>query len=419
MDWKPEFDSLCSDHDWDSWFAQSSPGGKRPNLKSDYVAIILAARPKDEGEGEGSHNPMLLSYLPVSYRILDRLVTEWSLHGSLVKTINRGHGPVFERTYLTMGNPPQPAIVYNCRSSNDWPGDMSLSMTHFISSNKTHAIAFGCDPKAMIEVSGRLGNAEDALLHPLLLIGIFAEIERKRHIAMVKIRLERLVRTVSILSGSVQEGSDEIEGDGNHINPWLETHHIKNGLENWKSQLLKMTQHADELPTRSWLHHEKEFRDKAEKAGLRVKERLEQIIIDYEEKIRECEMKHTKTNMDIALSTKRDGSQMKSIALLTMVFLPATFVTSMFSMTFFQWIPEDSSQTVSPYIWIYFVVTLGLTFMTVGLWYLFANTKQVTLDDEPDLEKGHGLRKTLSDLSTFTTKTFSTMTSTGPPEKSM
>jgi hypothetical protein len=30
--------------------------------------------------------------------------------------------------------------------------------------------------------------------------------------------------------------------------------------------------------------------------------------------------------MDIALETKRDGSQMKSIALLTMIFLPATFV---------------------------------------------------------------------------------------------
>lgn len=35
---------------------------------------------------------------------------------------------------------------------------------------------------------------------------------------------------------------------------------------------------------------------------------------------------HTKANMQIAISTKKDGSRMKSIALLTMVFLPATFV---------------------------------------------------------------------------------------------
>lgn len=38
------------------------------------------------------------------------------------------------------------------------------------------------------------------------------------------------------------------------------------------------------------------------------------------------EQAHTKANMEIALATKKDGSQMKSIAILTMIFLPATFV---------------------------------------------------------------------------------------------
>lgn len=35
---------------------------------------------------------------------------------------------------------------------------------------------------------------------------------------------------------------------------------------------------------------------------------------------------HTQANMAIAMLTRRDSSQMKSIALLTMIFLPATFM---------------------------------------------------------------------------------------------
>lgn len=232
-------------------------------------------------------------------------------------------------------------------------------MTYFIQSNTTHAIAFGCSKKVMREFNGRLANAEGALLHPLLLVGIFAEIERKRHFAMVEIRLERLLKLVSLLSNytSYQQASPEAQEEERHpVDPWLETHHIKTGLENWKSQLRKMTQHVEELPGKCWRYHEMEFHNKGEEAGQRIKERLEQIMIDYDEKIRACEMimegttlatslvlasgmytqtastddqpqTHTKANIDIAWSTKKDGSQMKSIALLTMVFLPATFVT--------------------------------------------------------------------------------------------
>ncbi|KAI8166083.1 hypothetical protein K4K49_010055 [Colletotrichum sp. SAR 10_70] len=78
------------------------------------------------------------------------------------------------------------------------------------------------------------------------------------------------------------------------------------------------------------------FESTARASGNRIKERLIEIIGDYDEKISECDMimegtilanslAHTQTNMKIALSTKRDSSHMKSIALLTAVFLPPTF----------------------------------------------------------------------------------------------
>lgn len=45
-------------------------------------------------------------------------------------------------------------------------------------------------------------------------------------------------------------------------------------------------------------------------------------------------------------------------------------------MTFFQWLPEDSDQIVSPFVWIYFLVTISLTLITVGSWHFLTNKRE-------------------------------------------
>ncbi|KAF4839441.1 hypothetical protein CGCSCA4_v011268 [Colletotrichum siamense] len=127
-----------------------------------------------------------------------------------------------------------------------------------------------------------------------------------------------------------------------------------------------------------------EFRKLMRDTGDRIKERLQDIIREYDERIRDCErnlegmslanqMAHTKANMEIASRTKSDSTQMKSIALLTMVFLPATFLATVFSMSFFNWQPEsEKGETeVSPRIWIYVVMATGVTILTVLAWLWF------------------------------------------------
>ncbi|KAK0752897.1 hypothetical protein B0T18DRAFT_395581 [Schizothecium vesticola] len=52
---------------------------------------------------------------------------------------------------------------------------------------------------------------------------------------------------------------------------------------------------------------------------------------------------------------------MKALAILTMVFLPATFVGTFMSMGLFNWQPKDGDSVLSPWWYIYFVVTGGLT----------------------------------------------------------
>lgn len=55
-------------------------------------------------------------------------------------------------------------------------------------------------------------------------------------------------------------------------------------------------------------------------------------------------------------------------------------------MTFFQWIPENSGKIVSPLLWIYFLVTVGLTLFTVCVWHFFVNRKKHAKFHQGDVE---------------------------------
>ncbi|KAH3919719.1 hypothetical protein HBH56_017900 [Parastagonospora nodorum] len=122
--------------------------------------------------------------------------------------------------------------------------------------------------------------------------------------------------------------------------------------------------------------------DHVRAVGEKIKVRLSAIIDDYDEKIRDCNMRvdgmamatqwsQSETAVEIALATSQDSKVMRSISLVTMVFLPGTFFATVFSMTFFDWNDDKGKALVSKYLWIYVVVTVFFTAITIGLWYFF------------------------------------------------
>ncbi|KAF4953242.1 hypothetical protein FSARC_12446 [Fusarium sarcochroum] len=78
------------------------------------------------------------------------------------------------------------------------------------------------------------------------------------------------------------------------------------------------------------------------------------------------------TSVEIALSTRQDSRCMRSITIVTMIFLPGTWLAGVFSMTFLDWHSDDGAANVSEYVWIYALVTLILTAFTAGSWYFVA-----------------------------------------------
>ncbi|KAF5229167.1 hypothetical protein FOXYS1_15954, partial [Fusarium oxysporum] len=115
------------------------------------------------------------------------------------------------------------------------------------------------------------------------------------------------------------------------------------------------------------------------RTGLKIRGRLQEIIKDYNEKIRECtsgiegmvmatQWAQGETNVEIALATSQDSRHMRSIALVTMVFLPGTFFASIFSIGFFDFKGSNGSVVVSQLFWLYVVLAVGFTVLTVGAW---------------------------------------------------
>ncbi|EPE33279.1 hypothetical protein GLAREA_06291 [Glarea lozoyensis ATCC 20868] len=122
------------------------------------------------------------------------------------------------------------------------------------------------------------------------------------------------------------------------------------------------------------------------RVGYKIHDRVQSIIDEYDDKIRDCTMRvdgmamatqwaQGETNVEIAYSTSKDSSHMRSIALVTMIFLPGTFFATVFSMTFFNWSATDG-QIVSSYFWIYIVVAVACTVLTVGVWWYFVTYRQ-------------------------------------------
>ncbi|KAK5997638.1 hypothetical protein PT974_03002 [Cladobotryum mycophilum] len=185
-----------------------------------------------------------------------------------------------------------------------------------------------------------------------------------------------------------------------HIVPWLKNSYLKNGLENWRAQLLRMIDHVDELDKTCFgikitSGREDEI-EALRETGAIIKGRLRELVSEYDEFIREitnvmeamnlavqlelnnASRKDTRinqqisaTSLEVAEMTRNDGSLMKSIAILGMIFLPATFVSTFFSMGFFQWKNGSSKGSVSRDLWVYVVATLAVTFLTLGIFYTF------------------------------------------------
>lgn len=175
--------------------------------------------------------------------------------------------------------------------------------------------------------------------------GIIAELERARHIQVVEATIDELetrIFEVDLKSGDM-DGVPDPEAEKRNYEKrtaWLDTTYLRNGLISWNAQLAKMRQHAEELRDavfRPSLHktevwnthleleddwssglryrgvpsarggdslrstqvdeageanrHRECVKEQMRRAGYKIGVRIQEIIDEYDDKIRDCTMR--------------------------------------------------------------------------------------------------------------------------------
>ncbi|CAN9309015.1 unnamed protein product [Alternaria alternata] len=320
--------------------------------------------------------------LPFSYKTFKSICQKFRVHGSITKTITRTTSPSFSCEKVVMD---QAAYVYNCRTSREWPSDMALSATSYPEKGLTYAILYGCTSDIERSLLRSLNSTGDAASHPLLMPGIFAELELLRYTRQVSSKIVDVESKIFALDfESVgTEGLSREELEKRHEekrNTWLDMTYLRNSLITTNVQNEKMSKHAVDVGkefydpvghrTDSRRFSESEiklaarsetsdtlvvdqicsspieytqpgdsdtiFSQRMRQVGKKIELRLNTICEEYDAKIRDCTMRvdgmamatqwsHSETAVEMALATNRESRVMKSISLVTMVFLPGTF----------------------------------------------------------------------------------------------
>ncbi|KAK7941509.1 uncharacterized protein PG986_013896 [Apiospora aurea] len=98
-------------------------------------------------------------------------------------------------------------------------------------------------------------------------------------------------------------------------------------------------------------------------------------------------------NSKVALSSKRDSMAMKTVALITMVFLPGTFVATFLSMPLFDWNADTGgTPSSSPFQWIYWATTMPLTIAFMAGWWVWWKLEDRKWDEELERAKEENQR---------------------------
>jgi Mg2+ and Co2+ transporter CorA len=92
--------------------------------------------------------------------------------------------------------------------------------------------------------------------------------------------------------------------------------------------------------------------------------------------------KDNDVNIEISRATKADSVAMKSIAIVTLTFLPATYVSALLGMNLFNFDPNAHGGhiTYSPDLWIYFLSSILLSVAVLAIWWVWQRREDMIGD---------------------------------------
>ncbi|KAI2463873.1 hypothetical protein F4781DRAFT_426010 [Annulohypoxylon bovei var. microspora] len=360
-----------------------------------------------DGDSELS-NP---SHLPVSKGEFSQLIEIFHIHRTIVRTICREIA-YFSSMYVRKGACDTDNLVYTARMSSDWLQDMAVSSTYLVQKMLSFSVFYGCSEEQSSKIEKRLFDAGKSVYHPMLALGILVELDRDRLVAQVESVTDSFVSFMEDLSHTTYDPRAVVslgEGHDRLSNMYNDSMQLVKGIKKVKRQILDMCKHTCKVnkafdrfinkrkPCWECLDTTADPKFKtyliSSDTGARICKRLLEIDAEYDEKLDQCHMipkgltfAADYANIRISVESRQENSQMRSIALVTMIYLPLTSVASIFSMGVFKW-EATANSVLTFYFWVYVAVGGGLTLVTIGLWWILTRTRKRCRNTETDIEK--------------------------------
>ncbi|EGO56857.1 hypothetical protein NEUTE1DRAFT_123288 [Neurospora tetrasperma FGSC 2508] len=428
--------------------------------------ICAVVEPIFDDDEDGANTQSPVSYLPFnSDDILSQLVHEFHLHPRITRTISRLSCYFSAQRHYSDdddlprgGKERRPMITCTARTSSTLPNDMALSTTYFTEIDLNLAVFYGCNERQKEDISRRIRSCDLKHNHPLLLPGLFFELERIRLVDQVENLLDNFELRNNYEYGQLEKVGGarglDLDMDKKRMTDVLKSTYrsrelvslimaVKRQLKKFETAMDMVETSVKSSPSSAFssgcltrtpsatlssapgsrtmsrsttleVNSEENYTQQGlprlsgvsgylrlQRAGRMIRERLQDIMFEFDDKINDCHL--VKDNMSLTMQTvwsffslqdnqtnlklsrlntklahantglseemKKDSSQMRSIALLTMVFLPMSTVATIFSTNFFSWDAEEGQSVVSKYFWVFIVVAIALTCIVVGAWY--------------------------------------------------
>lgn len=192
--------------------------------------------------------------------------------------------------------------VYNCRTASTWSGDMALSVSFSLRNLTTYAVVYGCDDEAADFLIEQLTGTDHPVFHPMLLPTLLADIERERHVKLLRknsgkmgqLTLDLTVNKGQEIPKSTESSSQLDDDEEEPIELWQDMSNLQNGFQNWQQQMRRMVIHLERSSNAAApgsTHYDLEIQKNLEKLkvpSVRIQKRLEELISEYDEHIRDC-----------------------------------------------------------------------------------------------------------------------------------
>ncbi|KAK3320370.1 hypothetical protein B0T19DRAFT_488480 [Cercophora scortea] len=370
-----------------------------------------------------------LYYLPFSLPIWARITKTFHFHNVIYNALIRNK---CYSTYLTIQKcgETQALDMYTAVASSDlkWFGTIGISSTYFRDLKLTAAAIYGCDEGQMERVEALLRASPEVRSHPLLMVGVFAELQRDRLEEMVDgviAESDAIVMSLPVDSKSTERAGKKKEFSRN-LNRRLrqcrvDIKEVEEELKSTKAQLRKMIQeienitatktkpgddysasgHSTGSKNEAMSGAEKEERSEASSwKGKQVAVAVDDTKPSGESQAYEPlpEDSHEHEEQGAVLNTAQAKAS-RVIAFVAMLYLPMTTVATIFAMPVFNfqshWLDDhfnfcfssnSSSATnvpnlvLSAYFYWYLVTSLVLTGFTLICWYYY--TRDIGRDND-------------------------------------